>query len=123
MKKNLIVAVIIAAVAVAGYFIFVQASKPGKLDDFAKCLKTNGAIFYGAFWCPHCQDQKELFGSSKKHIPYVECSTADSNGQLPACKEAKVNAYPTWAFKDGSKIEGEVSLQKLAEKTSCVLPE
>jgi hypothetical protein len=25
------------------------------LDDFAKCIKDSGAMFYGAFWCPHCQ--------------------------------------------------------------------
>ena len=121
MKKQLIIAIIIVIVSALGYFLYAQANKSGKLDDFAKCLKKSEAIFYGAFWCPHCQDQKEAFGSSKKYLPYVECSTPDSNGQLPACKDAKINAYPTWEFKDGTKVEGEVTLQKLAEKTGCTL--
>ncbi|MFM7713642.1 MAG: hypothetical protein ACKO7A_13315, partial [Microcystis sp.] len=28
----------------------------------AKHLKAIGAKEYGAFWCPHCYDQKQLFG-------------------------------------------------------------
>lgn len=122
VKIWLIILAIIIAIGALGYIGFTQANKPGKYDDFAKCLKNNGAVFYGAFWCPHCQDQKDLFGNSKKYLPYVECSTPDSNGQLEVCKNAKVEAYPNWQFKDGSKVDGEVSLQKLAEKTSCILP-
>ena len=48
---------------------------PGKYDAFAQCLKDKGAVFYGAFWCPNCQEQKKLFDSSIKLLPYVECST------------------------------------------------
>ncbi len=123
LKKWGIIAIIIIVLVALGYVWFVQASKPGKLDDFAKCLKDSGAKFYGAFWCPHCQDQKEAFGSSKKYLPYIECSTTDSNGQLKVCSDAKVEAYPTWEFKDGAREEGELSLQKLAEKTGCVIPQ
>jgi thiol-disulfide isomerase/thioredoxin len=123
IKKWGIIAVIIIVVVGLGYLWFVQVNKPGRLDDFAKCIKESGAKFYGAFWCPHCQDQKELFGSSKKHLPYVECSTPDSNSQLQVCKDAKVAAYPTWEFADGSRLEGEISLEKLAEKSGCMLPQ
>ncbi len=28
----------------------------------AQHLKQTEAKFYGAFWCPHCHDQKQLFG-------------------------------------------------------------
>ena len=45
---------------------------PGQYDVFAQCLKDTGAVFYGAFWCPHCQSQKKLFGSSVKLLPYDE---------------------------------------------------
>lgn len=98
------------------------AGGPGAYDAFATCLKDQGAVFYGAFWCPHCQAQKKLFGSSQKLLPYVECSTADGRGQLPVCIEKNVSSYPTWEFKDGSRLNGEISLAQLAEKTSCVLP-
>src|SRR5450830_1421299 len=71
-------------------------SGPGKLDSFAQCLKDKGAVFFGAFWCPHCQAQKKLFGSSVKLLPYVECSTADASGQLQICTDKKIQSYPTW---------------------------
>lgn len=95
---------------------------PGKYDVFAQCLKDKGATFYGAFWCPHCQDQKKLFGSSVKLLPYVECSNAAGNAQLPVCTEKNISSYPTWEFADGSRLTGEVALATLAEKTSCELP-
>ncbi len=94
---------------------------PGKHDDFAVCLKDKGAIFYGAFWCTHCQAQKKLFGSSAKLLPYVECSTANGQGQTQACIDKNVLSYPTWEFIDGSRLNGEIPLAQLAEKTSCPL--
>lgn len=95
---------------------------PGKYDEFAMCLKDKGAAFYGAFWCPHCQAQKKLFGSSAKLLPYVECSTADANAQTQICIDKGIKSYPTWIFADGSQLTGEIPLAQLAEKTSCVLP-
>lgn len=100
------------------------APTPGKYDAFAQCLKDSGAIFYGAFWCPHCQAQKKLFGSSQKFLPYVECSTADGQGQNQICIDKKVTGYPTWEFADGTRpFSGEATFAQLAEKTACVLPE
>ncbi len=95
----------------------------GKYDTFATCLKDQGAKFYGAFWCPHCQAQKKLFGSSVKLLPYVECSTASGTGQTQVCIDNKVASYPTWEFADGSRLTGEIPLTQLAEKTSCTLPD
>lgn len=96
---------------------------PGKYDDFATCLKDKGAVFYGAFWCTHCQAQKKLFGTSQKLLPYVECSTPDAANQTQICKDKKIEGYPTWVFADESKLTGEITLAQLAEKTSCVLPQ
>ena len=98
-------------------------SVPGKYDAFATCIKDEGAVFYGAFWCEHCQAQKKLFGNSEKLLPYVECSTPDGQGQTQICKDKKIEGYPTWIFKDGSILTGQLPLSTLAEKTSCVLPE
>jgi len=96
---------------------------PGKYDTFATCLKDKGAVFYGAFWCTHCQAQKKAFGSSTKLLPYVECSTADATSQLQICKDKKIESYPTWEFSDGSRLTGEISFQQLSDKTACVLPQ
>ena len=38
--------------------------------EVAKHLKESGAKMYGAFWCSHCEDQKETFGAGA-NIPYV----------------------------------------------------
>lgn len=95
---------------------------PGKYDQFATCLGEQGAKFYGAFWCPHCRNQKNMFGDSAKLLPYVECSTLDGQNQLAVCTEKNVTTYPTWEFKDGSRLTGEIPLEILAEKTSCELP-
>jgi len=96
---------------------------PGKYDTFATCLKDKGATFYGAFWCPHCQAEKKLFGSSVDLLPYVECSTPDASGQTQVCIDKGIKSYPTWIFADGSELNGEIPLQQLADKTSCVLPQ
>jgi len=95
---------------------------PGKYDAFAQCLGEKGAVFYGAFWCPHCQNQKKMFGSSAKLLPYVECSNLAGNAQLPVCTDKGVQSYPTWHFADGSVLTGEIPMTQLAEKTGCVLP-
>ena len=124
-NKTTIVAGAIALALVVGFLIYASTvgNGPSKYDGFAQCLKDKGAIFYGAFWCPHCQAQKALFGSAKKYLPYVECSTPDARGQLPICIEKKIASYPTWYFPDMSTTTGEVSLEMLAQKTGCVLPQ
>jgi len=121
-RKIIIWLIVIIAVA-GGIWLFIGYQRtPGKYDAFANCLKEKGAVFYGAFWCPHCQNQKKMFGKSAKLLSYIECSTADGRGQLTVCRDKKIEGYPTWEFADGSREVGEVSLEKLAEKTGCSLP-
>lgn len=116
--------ILLALGAVVTFIIGVEPTSniPGKYDEFAVCLKDKGAVFYGAFWCTHCQAQKKLFESSVKLLPYVECSTSDGQGQLQVCKDKKIEGYPTWIFADGSILNGQVPLATLSEKTSCALP-
>jgi hypothetical protein len=122
MKKIIWILVLVAFVAGVAWLIRTPA-KAGRYDEFAICLKDKGALFYGAFWCPHCKNQKAMFGSSARLLPYVECSTPDGKSQLQVCQDVGVASYPTWVFADGTKVTGEVELAQLAEKTSCVLPE
>lgn len=121
-NKTIIITVALIVIGLVVALAIKSSSQPGKLDSFAQCLKENGAIFYGTFWCPHCQKQKELFDKSAKRLPYVECSTPDGRGQTVACKDKNIESYPTWEFKDGSRLNGEISLKQLAEKTGCLLP-
>ncbi len=115
------IGVLVLIVLGIGAAFFIKPG-PSNLGPFAQCLKEKGAIFYGAFWCPHCQKQKAMFGSAASELPYVECSTADGKGQLQVCVDEKVESYPTWKFADGSRQTGEVPLATLAQKTGCALP-
>lgn len=103
---------------------FLMSSGPSRYDGFAQCLKDKGAIMYGAFWCSHCQATKRMFGGAAKNLPYVECSTPDGQGQLPACKDVGVESYPTWTFVGTTtRLTGERTFAELAAMTGCELPQ
>lgn len=125
MKKGVVIFWALIALLIIGGFggSAYLKNRPSGLEDFAVCLGEKGATFYGTFWCSHCQNQKKLFGSAEKLLPYVECSTPDGRSRLPICEENNVESYPTWEFADGSRLSGEIPLATLAEKTGCVLPE
>lgn len=93
-----------------------------RYDAFATCIADSGAKFYGAFWCPHCKNQKELFGDSVDLLPYVECAEGGKNAQVELCKEENIQQYPTWKFKNGELRTGEQTFQELSELTNCPLP-
>ena len=122
-KKNKRLMWLIIAIIILGglYYATKLNAQPGQYDTFAQCLKERGAVFYGAFWCPHCQSQKKMFGKSAKYLNYVECSTPDGRGELPICQNQQITGYPTWLFADGSRESGELSLDFLASKTDCTL--
>lgn len=121
-KKIIIGVVIVIAIAGGVWYFNWQSHQPGPLDGLAMCLKDKGVIFYGAFWCPHCQNEKAIFGRSARLLPYVECSTPDGNSQTPECTAKGIKGYPTWIFPDGTRTEGEMTPQQLAEKSGCELP-
>jgi hypothetical protein len=125
MKRGVLIfwlVILVLIVAGVGMSFFVRSS-PGKLDTFAQCLKDNGAVFYGAFWCPHCQNTKKMFGSSARLLPYVECSTPDGKAQLQICKDKGIQSYPTWTFPNGTTtLTGERTLQELSTASGCPLP-
>ena len=80
-------------------------------------IAQSGAKVYGAYWCPHCQQQKEMFGASAKRLPYVECSTGGQGSpQTEACRVAQINIYPTWVI-DGKRTEEVMTLDQLAAAT------
>ena len=108
-------------ILITGLFV-VNAKTPGKYDEFATCIADSGATFYGTFWCPFCNKQKQSFGKSAKNLPYVECSNPDQT-QTEICIEKEITGYPTWEFADGTRLSGLQDFATLAEKTSCPLPE
>jgi uncharacterized membrane protein len=81
----------------------------------AKHLNSIGAKEYGAFWCPHCYEQKQLLGKEAfKELNYVECDPQGKNPQPQACQDAGVQSFPTWEI-NGKLYPGVQLPEKLAE--------
>ena len=59
--------------AAFGLAYYLGNRRQHKHDAFARCLTERGVKMYGAWWCPHCVEQKEMFGASFEYAPYVEC--------------------------------------------------
>jgi hypothetical protein len=116
------IALALAIIAWAIYYFAYYRKPVSTLDGFAKCLNRSGAKMYGAWWCPHCQDQKELFGYAFQYVNYVECSPAGQRTETDTCKQAGIKNFPTWQFSDGTRSEGTLQLQALGQKTGCKLP-
>ena len=104
-------------------YVAPQAEPAGPEDPniraLAEHLTNVGAQFYGASWCPHCQEQKRLFGASASRLPYIECSPAGRNApQSPSCNAAGIQSYPTWFINGRPYAVGMVlSLSELANAT------
>jgi hypothetical protein len=74
-------------------------------------LRRSGALFYGAWWCPACFKQKNLFGQEAgDQLPYVEC--AKTQAGRDRCQAAGIKAYPTWILGE-RRIEGVQTLEEL----------
>ena len=82
----------------------------------AQHLTETNAKMYGAYWCPHCMEQKQWFGEAKQFIPYVECDPKGENPQTALCIQKGVKGYPTWEI-GGKMIAGEQTLDELADKS------
>ena len=121
-KKSYVISFLIVVVLTGlGMYGFISAGRPGELDDFAKCLTDNNVKFYGAFWCSHCATQKKLFGKSIDFVNYIECSTSNKREQIQVCIDANIKGYPTWEFKDGTRVTGALSIKELGSRSGCEL--
>lgn len=112
---------------VAGLLVLLLTNSAGSagtsnFDDFAKCLTSKKASMYGSSLCPHCQDQKNLFGASFAYVNYVECSVPFSRQMATPCQAAQIRHVPTWIFGDGGRRVGLTPLKELSDRTGCKLP-
>jgi uncharacterized membrane protein len=106
-------------------FPIQNSSGPAEIA-LANHLKQKGVKMYGAYWCPHCYEQKELFGKeAAKIINYIECDAQGKNSQEALCKkvapeiEKKTGqpfAFPTWEI-NGQYYRGIQPLADLAKQS------
>jgi uncharacterized membrane protein len=116
---------IIAALHMHFSGMFNAAAGPEKpaIAALADHLTATDAKFYGAFWCPRCLQQKDLFEASVKRLPYVECSPQGRQGPAnAACTIRNIRDYPTWIVK-GKRHTGTLSLERLADLSDFEIPE
>ena len=83
--------------------------------ELTQHLKAIGAKFYGAWTCPACFKQMNLFGKQAgADLTYLECRKPKQlPGQADACIAAEIRAYPTWVLPDGRRKVGVQSLEAL----------
>lgn len=87
----------------------------------AQHLAKVGAKEYIAYWCPHCHEQKLIFGKEAyqilkdSNVP-VECAGDSPKGKPELCQAAKIQAFPTWII-NGQSYSGVQNPAELAKIT------
>lgn len=118
MESKSTVALVWIVVILLGFWLWWNLRGPALPPvDLAQCLARGYTAMYGSASCPHCQNQKRMFGNAWRYIPYVECPR---NKEL--CDAKNVQQFPTWIFRDGTRITGETTLNKLAQQSGCEFP-
>lgn len=116
-KKNIgsIIAFVLIILVFASFIVYSFVSKNGGTspEKVAQCLSEKGAKLYASQFCPHCQEQKKLFGDALSKVEVVECST-----KLDECQNAGITAYPTWVI-NGRKFLGTKDMKTLYEIADC----
>ena len=91
-------------------------SSPAKVA-LAEHLTAEGAVLYTAHWCPHCHEQKQLFGKQAvEKLDVVECAPDGVNGQPKLCEKKGIEGFPTWEI-DGTLDSGVKPLDQLAKSS------
>lgn len=91
-------------------------SGPAEIS-LAEHLTKQGVIMYGAFWCPHCFEQKQLLGKEAfEKVKYIECDPAGKNPQTQACVDVGIRSFPSWKI-NGEILPGVKTPEELAQLT------
>ncbi len=114
MKKFLWLSLFLVFGVLAG----CQKTEVAMHDNFAQCLTDKNVKMYGTERCPHCKEQKKLFGASFKRVTYIDCDKDSMK-----CNLAGVEWFPTRIGLDGVKRAGTQPLEDLAKNYGCSLDE
>jgi glutaredoxin len=88
---------------------------------------------YGAYWCPHCCEQKLLFGAEavEQELPYTECDLKGKDAKPDICQQefaaiqqqtGKRAGFPTWKI-NGKYLLGPQELKSLAQASNYQGPQ
>lgn len=115
MKKLFLLGILI--------LFLISCSNNGKYDSFVNCLDDKNVKMYGAFWCGHCKNQKEMFSDSEElfiNKIYVECDLRAENNGREECQEKGITGYPTWTI-NNEKYPGVRQLEYISAISGCSL--
>ena len=100
----------------------VEARSTQAEISLAKHLQSIGVVMYSAYWCPHCHDQKEMFGKeAASELVIIECAEDGQNNQRELCERKGITGYPSWEI-NGEFKSGIQSLQELADLSKYMGP-
>jgi uncharacterized membrane protein/glutaredoxin len=124
--------VVVSMVTIVGTLgVYANADSPATVANTSSAAEVSlathlddvGATMYGAYWCPHCLEQKELFGKEAfSKVKYVECDPGGENPQPKLCQDKGIQGYPTWEI-NGKFYSGIQSLPELAKLSNYKGPQ
>ncbi len=107
------------AVSLAGHQ--AEAEPAADLVAFAKALSAAGVKFFGADWCPICNQQKALFEDGARFLPFIEVTNPDRTLNEVGIANG-ISTFPTWEFPDGSRATGLLSLNEISQRSGVLIP-
>ena len=67
---------------------------------------------YSAYWCPHCHEQKELFGQdAAAKLDVIECATDGKNSQATLCQSKAIEGLPQLGDQRPDRFRCEVATE------------
>jgi uncharacterized membrane protein/glutaredoxin len=91
--------------------------------QLARHLTKIGAKEYKAWWCPHCHEQKQMFGKEAyKELTEIECDPNGKNARPDLCQAAGIQGYPTWEI-NGKLLSGAKFPDELAQLSGYTGPQ
>jgi cyclophilin family peptidyl-prolyl cis-trans isomerase len=103
----------------------LQAEGEPSLDlvELAKWLDQQGFEMYGAYWCPFCTEQKDMFEDGGDYLPFTDIALDNATrSQDPQYASLQITNYPTWILPDNSRLVGAQSIETLIQLSGFVNP-
>lgn len=72
------------------------------MDDIANDITANGWVLYSTTICPHCVEQKDVFGYDIEHIVVINCDVSED--AYNQCIANNITGVPAWI----NSVTGEV---------------
>ena len=120
LNNNGVSAIVSTPMSTSG--MVAEGENANDLVAFAKALKQAGVRFFGADWCPFCNQQKALFKEGADELPFIEVTNADRSLNATGTSE-NITTYPTWEFANNQRVTGVQTLAQLSALSGIAIPQ